>query len=164
MFKASLIIGGTGMLADASRWLVARSEQSLIVSRHARAFDAGSAIAVETDWDGADFRTCVEQALTRVPVEAALLWLHDPEPMLEWLVPRLSGARTVLVLGSTHGVPAVPAGAGDITIVRLGRIGTKEKWRWLTHEEIAQGAIAALTDGRSRDVGKLAGRPFPCTR
>jgi hypothetical protein len=26
MFKASLIIGGTGMLAQASRWLAARSD------------------------------------------------------------------------------------------------------------------------------------------
>lgn len=155
MFKTSLIIGGSGMLAEASRWLAARSHKTVIVSRHAGAFAAGlsSAVAVEANWDGADFRAAIEQVLARTPVQAALLWLHDPEPVLAWLLPLLAGARIVLVLGSTHGAPAMPAEAGGLSIVRLGRIGTEERWRWLTHDEIAQGAIAALTDGRSRDVG-----------
>jgi hypothetical protein len=70
-------------------------------------------------------------------------------------LPRFSGARTVLVLGNTHGAPAIPAGAGSMATVRLGRVGTNEKWRWLTHEEIAEGVIAAPTDGRSRNVGAV---------
>jgi hypothetical protein len=157
MFKASLSIGGTGMLAEASRWLAARSAQTVIVSRHAGAFAAGpSAIAVTADWEDVDFRPAMEQALAATPVEAALLWLHEPEPVLAWLLPLLCGARTVLVLGSTHGTPTIPAGMAGVAIVRLGRVGTKDKWRRLTHEEISAGVIAALQDGRSRNVGMPA--------
>ena len=149
MFRASLSIGGTGMLAKASRWLAAHSTQCLIVSRQAQAFAAGvaSSRALEADWQAPDFRRQVERHL--MPVEAALLWLHEPGPVLAWLLPRLAGARIVLVLGSAQ---PVPPGAG-VTIVRLGHIGTKDAWRWLTHDEISDGAIAALGDGVSRTIG-----------
>jgi hypothetical protein len=123
---------------------------------HAGSFAARpSVIAVEADWGLADFRTQVERPLKGLPLQAALLWLHDPEPVLEWLLPLLDAVRTVLVLGSTHGAPAIPGQAAGLTIVRLGRIGTKDKWRWLTDGEISQGAIAALRDGVSRDIGAV---------
>jgi len=152
IFKTSLSVGGTGMLAGATHWLCAQSQQTLIVSRHADSFAArlARAAAVRADWDSADFRAILERAVGGASVEAALLWLHDPGPVLAWLAPLLKGARTVLVLGSTH---AMADDTDGIAIVRLGRIGTPEKWRWLTHDEIAHGAIAALKDGRSRDVG-----------
>lgn len=42
-----------------------------------------------------------------------------------------------------------------IVTVRLGSVATATGRRWLTHEEISAGAVAALADGRPRVVGEL---------
>lgn len=150
------MIGGTGMLAAATRWLAERSAAVVLVARRASAFGLAGAVPVDADWAAADFRGRVEAALDTVPpVGRALLWLHEPAPVLAWLRPRLTGARTVLVLGSLDGAPEVPSVAGAIATVRLGSIAAADRRRWLTDAEIAAGAVAALSDGKSRIVGEL---------
>lgn len=156
---AALVIGGTGMLARATCWLAARSTKTLLVARRASRFTAGSnsIIAVDADWKDPSFSATIQEAIDRTgPIGQALLWLHEPEPILPWLLPLLSGARVVLVLGSLDGSPTMPAFATQVASVRLGSVATPHGRRWLSDEEISGGAIGALQSGRSTIVGELA--------
>lgn len=156
----SLVLGGTGMLAEATQWLAARSEQTLLVARGARRFAGHSdnIMGIDADWTGPGYAEAIRAAIrSSGPVEAALLWLHEPGPILPWLLPELPAARVVLVLGSLDGRPEIPAGTMGVATVRLGSVRTPQGRRWLTHDEISGAAIAALEDGESRVVGELAG-------
>lgn len=156
--KTSLVIGGTGMLAAATRWVARHSTTTILVSRHASRFAANSDcfLSVDADWNNAQFSDAVRKAIlaTSSP-RLALLWLHNPEPILSWLIPTLDEARIVLVLGSMDGQPHTSQQPQRIARVRLGSIRTPHGRRWLTDEEISSGAIQTLRDGQSRIVGAL---------
>lgn len=156
---AGLVIGGTGMLAEATRWLTIRYSPTLLVSRHASQFDpmAGLVVPLELDWSKPGFVERIERRLRAMPPLAkALIWIHNPQTHLPELAPLLpKPGSAVLVLGSSSGHPGaigVPAG---VATVRLGSVATSSGRRWLTHAEISVGAISALEDGRSRVVGEL---------
>ncbi|KAK9235367.1 hypothetical protein V1525DRAFT_410238 [Lipomyces kononenkoae] len=155
-FGTSLVIGGTGMLASATCWLAARSERTIVVARHASNFASGNqrSLAVDADWADPSFPVLVGQAIEQTgPIEKALLWLHDPVAIIPRILPLIENAQTVLVLGSRQRQPEILAGKAHITIVRLGSIQTDSGRRWLTHDEISNGAIAALQDKQSRIIG-----------
>ncbi len=150
-------IGGTGMLAAATRWLAAECRATLVVSRHAARFVAREPrmVALDADWSRPDFVDAIALSLsTMPPVTHALLWLHRLDDHLPALVARLEGARIVLVLGSMDGQPKLPDASGVVT-VRLGSMADGRGRRWLTNDEISAGAIAALEDGGARIVGEL---------
>ena len=149
------------MLAVATRWLADRSERTLLVARHATRFAAGdsSFLPLDFDWRAEKFAGDVCAAVSaNGPIQTALLWLHDPEALLDQLVICLSGARIVLVLGSMDGSPRIPDAKAELVTVRLGSKATPAGGRrWLMDQEISEGAIGALVDGRSRIIGDLAG-------
>ena len=158
MAQTSLVIGGTGMLAMATNWLVAQSDLTVLVSRHAKRFAAGNPTvqAIEADWNHPRFRHVVTDGLSRASgITHALLWIHDIASALDWLMPLLGTARVVVILGSTDGKPIVPETFASPAFVRLGSMSAGAGRRWLTHEEISLGAIAALQDGKSRTIGDL---------
>lgn len=155
------MIGGAGMLSHATHWLASRSNTTVLVARRASSFAPGDSrfLSVDADWNSPGFPTKLLSVLQALPpVSKALLWLHEPEPVLTWLLPRLQTARAVLVLGSVDGQPEVPEPGSTLATVRLGSMPTAAGRRWLNDDEISAGAIAALDDGRSRVVGELA--PF----
>lgn len=146
------------MLETATAWLAARSSSTLVVARLATRFAARDAgmVPLDADWDTPSFQPQVRRALERLgTVERALLWLHEPEPTLRWLLRVLNGARTVLVVGSMDGLPTNQFETRVSCAVRLGSVATPSGRRWLTHDEISEAAIASLQDGRSRVVGDL---------
>lgn len=155
--ESSVIVGGTGMLAEATHWLADRSRRTLVVARRASRFVAGTAmLACDTEWEQDNFVMDVEAAVADLgSIGQALLWLHDGDRLLPLLRPRLRANRTVLVLGSMDGRPSIPDGGHDLITVRLGSMPTTTGRRWLTHREICAGAIAAFVDGQSRIVGEL---------
>lgn len=156
----SLIMGGTGMLQEASRWLIARSESTLLVARVAGRMDSGSGTVsvLNADWNRPDFEPRVRAALAEIPeISTALLWLHDPESILTWLVPLLPGAQIVVVLGSTDGRPEQLPHLAHVDFVQLGSVEEGGRRRWLTHAEISAGAISALNNRKSVVVGQLVG-------
>jgi hypothetical protein len=113
-------------------------------------------LPVDADWGGARFSDDVGLALASLrPIRRALLWLHDPQADLAPLLPLLSEALVVLVLRSVDGRPGVPGQASKLVTVQLGSKAAARGRRWLTDQEISDGAIAALSDGRSRIVGDL---------
>lgn len=155
----SLVVGGTGMLSKATHWLAARSGATILVARHASRFAPGDDrfIPFDLDWHRSTFvdELCSAMAANG-PIGSALLWLHDPESTLRRLAPHIGGARVVVVLGSLSGQPVVPETAAHLVTVRLGsKPAVGGGRRWLTDDEICEGAIAALDDGRSRVVGEL---------
>jgi hypothetical protein len=155
---ASLVIGGAGMLATATRWLAKRSAKTFLVARRASRFAAGNATIapLDADWRAADFPARLTDLLAGAPpIDRALFWLHDPTSILPWLLPLVRNARTVIVLGSLDGSPQIPADATGVLTVRLGSKATATGRRWLTNAEISDGAIAALRQGRSQIVGDL---------
>jgi len=156
----SLIMGGTGMLREASRWLIARSDSTLLVARGASRMDHGSETvsALDADWNRPDFEPRVRAALAESSeIHTALLWLHDPEPILTWLVPLLSAAQIVVVLGSMDGRPKQLRHLANMNFVQLGSVEEGGRRRWLTHAEICAGALSAINDKRSVVVGQLVG-------
>jgi len=155
----SLVIGGTGMLSRATHWLATRSSTTVLVARRASRFAPGDGrfSPVDADWSHPGFQADLLSVLQAMPpMSTALLWLHEPEPTLTWLLPQLRTARTVLVLGCLDGQPEAPKAGATFATVRLGSMPTATGRRWLTDGEICGGAIAALEDGRSRVVGELA--------
>ncbi|KAK9482801.1 hypothetical protein V1527DRAFT_492420 [Lipomyces starkeyi] len=157
----SLTIGGTGMLASATHWLAARSERTIVVAREASRFTCGDVrfVPVNADWTRPSFAPLIAEAIAKVgPIRQVLLWLHDPEALIPLLLPLLGTGRVVLVLGSRQSEPMTPPDIAPFTTVRLGSMKTTSGRRWLTDNEISEGAIAALQDGHSRIVGDLVGR------
>lgn len=155
---ASLVIGGTGMLAAATRWLAERHPPTLLVSWHAGGFDPGNEalVPLELDWSRAGFVEAIAERLRTFPsLHRALLWIHGPDRLIPDLAPLLPRPGTVLVLGSASGGPGAVEVPDGIVTVRLGSVATATGRRWLTHEEISAGAVAALADGRPRVVGEL---------
>jgi hypothetical protein len=153
------VIGGTGMLARATRWLADRSDITVVVARRASQFARGDErlVPIDADWNHPGFSADLRGHLDNLPsIGRTLAWLHEPERMLTQLLPVLSPAWIVLVLGSLDGRPDVPEASVRVATVRLGSMATAAGRRWLTDEEISAGAIAALKDGRSRVVGDLA--------
>ena len=155
----SLVIGGTGMLASATRWLAARSALTLVVARNASRFifpnDMGIR-SLDANWTKSSFAGDIRSALDGMPpITHSLIWVHEPEIILAWLLPLLQGAKSVVVLGSIDSRPNVSLAGSDVAYVRLGSMATEAGRRWLTHQEISDAAVDALVDGKSREVGEL---------
>ncbi len=145
MIERALIVGGTGMLAEASRWIAARAGQTVLAARHPEALAAEiGAVPWAMDW-----RDQCGGLSTLVPMPAfdlVLAWLHqDGLWLAEHLHSKLAnGGRFVHVHGSAALAAEVlarraVAGAGVQNVI-LGRKGG----RWLSKSEISAGVIAAL--------------------
>jgi hypothetical protein len=157
-----LVIGGTGMLASATRSLAGMSDHILLVARHASTFareEGGKYLPLDLDWSDAGFRHALQEALAREEkITRALLWLHQPELILPWLLPLLADTKVVLVLGGVHRNVKPDDLPANVVLVRVGAKPTPDGRRWLTHEEISEGAIDAMKSGRPISIGEIQQR------
>jgi hypothetical protein len=171
-FEHALVVGGTGMLADASRFIRARSRRITLVARRAEA--AGLTLlsdeACSVDWrNAAVFSAALSPRIAAIPPDLSLLWIHSSgQRALLWLLQQLV-TRPVLivhVLGSSSGDPR--GGNDDINAIvskapRMHYVtvllGSKAlpdgRRRWLTNVEISAGAIEAIQNGRDVVVGEI---------
>lgn len=174
-FQHALIVGGTGMLRQASAFVAARARRVTLVARGAVRAAAelglGHDSALPLDWRHSDaFGSALRQRSAALgPIDLALLWLHDDgQHALEALLRDLSRAPVLVVhvLGSADADP----GAGNaairslairhgpisyVTVVLGSKPGVGGGRRWLTDAEISAGAIAAISTGRDVRVGDL---------
>lgn len=167
-FRTSLTVGATGMLAGALKTVSDRSEGAIVVARHASKTvkSLPRATAIDLDWrDAAAFETALAPALDG-GVDLALLWMHGSgDCSLRWLLERLKhqSCLVVHVLSSAAPDPTAFRDALDrdaarcrYRTVRLGAVplpggGT----RWLTDDEISEGAIRAIDTATDVTVGTI---------
>ena len=143
----ALVVGGTGMLAAATRALADRGQVVTCIAR--RDVRPGDGVTVEpVDYREPELlRDALARATTtRGPIELAVCWIHTDAPEAPRIVAAAlaPGARLVQVFG-TRLWPLV-----DVPLhvayrqVLLG----KRDGRWLTHEEISSGVLKALVADR----------------
>ncbi|MBM7066233.1 hypothetical protein [Actibacterium sp. 188UL27-1] len=161
----ALVVGGTGMLADATRWLAARVPDLTLVAR------SPEALATEIGANSCPMDLKAPDAVTRLPegpFDVALVWIHGDmvhmaRPIADMLRP---DGRLVRVHGSLSWDPAMererdPDPRSDIRqqVCILGYHPTASGKQWLTDTEISDGAIALLGDASQERliVGTKAG-------
>lgn len=176
MYPHTLVIGGTGMLREATIALAQRSQLLTAVSHSRNALrELGQALSgspcerrlLSLDWhQGADFVAALKRhAETAGAPSLAIAWLHDPAlgPVIANAV-SLPGARCAFfqVLGSDAADPArapdtlhatlAPRGDLDYHQVILGFVKAESGSRWLTNSEISAGVIEAVESRAPRHI------------
>jgi molybdopterin-guanine dinucleotide biosynthesis protein A len=145
-----LVVGGTGMLAGLSRSLAARGHRVTVAAR--RPIDLGAGV----EQLALDYRsTGLERELARAvaergPVELAVAWIHTDAPAAPATVAGAvaPGGRLVQVFGTrVWPLQPVPIHLAYRQVL-LGSAGG----RWLTHEEISDGVLAAIDADRPLHV------------
>ena len=156
----ALVVGGTGMLAGATRALAERGYLVTCVAR--RPAELGHGITVEpTDYrDPIRLRDVVVRATrARGPIELAVCWIHTDAPdaprmVADALAP---GARLIQVFGTR----VWPLADVPLHIAyRQVLLGSREG-RWLTHEEISAGVLGAVDADRPHQVVGLREEQVP---
>jgi len=162
-----LVVGGTGMLAQATQALAARCDVLTLVARTERSLrsldDALATSGVtrhllRLDWsDPRAFVGTLEEHVDRVGAPALVVaWLHDDTlgPAVARAVARDPGCDFLQVRGSSAASPSADTGAiaRDPRIpaqaryrqVILGFVVTEGRSRWLSHHEISEGTLQAV--------------------
>jgi hypothetical protein len=173
-FEHALIVGGTGMLANATRFVRARSKRVTLVARKANAAAAALGIspadACPLDWSNTTaFAAELSARISAAPPDLALLWIHgNGHRTLLWLFDQLK-MRPVLivhVLGSASGDPRSSNRDINVIVTKAPKmhyvtvvLGSKAVpgggHRWLTDDEISIGAIEAIRTGHNVLVGEI---------
>ena len=173
MTKA-LLIGATGMLAEAAREAISRSDEAVLVSRKADEFLFGEPelddklIPLALDYeDTASFITEIEK---RGPYDIALTWIHPKAELMraaldamiapDGLLVEVMGSRSILL--GKDGSPSIAetraqslAAQPGITYAQvvLGFVIEEDgSSRWLHHHEISAAAAAQLDDPIPRRI------------
>ena len=138
-----LVVGGTGMLMAATLFLARRGHAVTAVARHSIPLAPGTTL-VRLDYRDAD-ALAAQLALAveeRGPFELAVCWIHTDAPAAPTIVARAlaPGARLVQVFGTrVWPLDDVPLHVAYRQVL----LGSQDG-RWLTHEEISAGVVAAV--------------------
>jgi hypothetical protein len=147
----AVVVGGTGMLAPATRALRTRGHAVTCLAR--RNADFGHGVTVEqVDYrDTGALRAVLTRASeSRGPIELALCWIHTDAPEAPRIVADAlaPGARLVQLFGTrVWPLDSVPLHVAYRQVL-LG----DEGGRWLTHDEISDGALEAIDADRPVSV------------
>jgi len=153
MTEQALVIGGTGMLAGATRWLAGAGWDITLLARRPEALAQDiAARLVPFDW--ADPEAAATLAGLPDDFDLALIWLHDDavrlaRPAEDRLAP---GARVIRVHGALSADPAVHAlrepdprpGLARQSVILGWHPGPDGAHVWLTDDEISGATIDAL--------------------
>ena len=147
----AVVVGGTGMLAAATRMLTTRGHAVTCIAR--RNADLGRGVTVEqVDYrDTGALRAALARATqSRGPIELALCWIHTDAPEAPRVVAEALalGARLVQVFGRrVWPLEDVPLHVAYRQVL-LGSIGG----RWLSHGEISACVLEAIDADRPVSV------------
>jgi hypothetical protein len=152
MTQSVLIIGGTGMLTKASKYVATIAQSVTLASRHPQTLASEiNATPMILDWNDRDQTLADIYALS--PIDLVISWLHDDGL---WLVEHLENrlrpsGRSIRIHGSASLNPEVlakqaPPSRDDIQrqVIVLGWANTKTGRRWLTNDEINNPVINAI--------------------
>ena len=162
----ALVVGGTGMLADVSLWLVKEGYHVSVVARSRermeqlirRAPDIHQITPLYVDYrEGKKLREKIRQTVKENgEIDRAVLWIHsvakDAFPIIVDEVSK-AGKRWELfhILGSSANLEEIrekipPDDRYSYHQIQLGFVQEPSHSRWLTNQEIAQGVIQALQE------------------
>lgn len=164
-----VVIGGTGMLMEATKWLDKHSTNTIIFGRN-----------IDKPWlkdrsneDGFDFhfldyrdtqkvRYCIRKTIEEIgPIDLVLAWIHSSaSKALIALFEEINQKkewRLFHVKGSSNNKSLIE---GEISVpekclyrsIHLGFIIEPNSSRWLTHEEISNGVITAIKQDNKRTI------------
>jgi len=164
----ALLIGMTGMLAPVARQIVGESQHVTLCARGAAKFSFGEKFlddkVMKLPLDYTDETHFLDTLRIRGPVDLAITWLHPTAHALrnaiaDCVVP---GGKIVEVMGSAAGRPdgfaderldAMKSQLGKTyRQVILGFVLDGGTSRWLTHEEICAGVLAAYRGHQPRTI------------
>lgn len=172
----ALVIGGTGMLRDATLGLARQGYAVTAIARRQARLDSLAAAApgrifpIAVDYrDTAALTAAINTALTeRGPVTLALAWIHSTAPEAPLAAANaLSGAGVPFhychVLGSAAADPSRPQPDRVAQFQQVPGLTYHEvilgfvlqpggRSRWLTHSEISQGVLDAIAAGAQRHI------------
>lgn len=155
-----LVVGGTGMLAEVTKWLTEEGQVVSVVSRGKQPFPeraAGLLNPIAVDYRHPDaLREHIYEAINQNgPIELAVFWIHSEAPdAFRVIVNEISGHseapwRLFHVRGSAAHLhpelPQVPSNCLYRQVV-LGFLEEGSGSRWLTHEEISGGVYGSHPD------------------
>lgn len=172
--KNVVVIGGTGMLEGATRWIMRHAEHTLIIGRSQRRLDRlheadGSERATFVPLDyrsSVALRACLQDAVrTHGPIDVVVSWIHSTAPdaiaILAEVVGRPATAwRFIHVKGSANDLTAIRTAAPMpreciYRQVMLGYQRSVGRSRWLTDQEVSDGVIQAIVQDSDVTVGQL---------
>lgn len=174
----ALVVGGTGMLRGVSLGLAERGYGvSVVARRRFRLEDLAKAAAalpgrihpLPLDYrDTEALVAALRDACSSLgPIELAVVWIHGDAPHAPLAVARWVGGparpgRYFRILGSAAADPSHPDPARMAMFEALGNIRYREvilgfvveghTSRWLTHEEISAGVLAAVDSDQPRFI------------
>jgi len=172
--RKALLIGTTGMLAEAAGEMAADAGKSVLAARHASAFRFGNlrldASLRKIDADYARPSRFLGLIRPEALFDMALTWIRPQAEELRNALARMMAKDALLVEVMGSGASR-PGGFADkrakamrlfphirYAQVILGFVIEDGKSRWLTHEEISAAAIKAIRSGAPRTI---AGRLEP---
>ncbi len=153
----AVVVGATGMLAGATRSLAGRGHVVTSIARRPAELGPGVVSAPLDYRDRESLEACLAEATReRGPIELALCWIHTEAPEAPGVVAAAlaPGARLVQVFGTrVWPLEAVPVHVAYRQVLLGSTSG-----RWLTHDEISSGVLAAVDrDGPIAVVGERPG-------
>lgn len=169
-----MVFGGTGMLSDATQWVMRHARHTTVTGRSQHRLDRLQYVSVSGDVslrqldysNTADLRDLLRSTIRRHgPIDLVLSWIHSTAPeALPAIVREVSQAsprwRLIHVKGSAaddaaiRARPEIPAGCLYREVL-LGYQRTDLRSRWLTDEEITEGVVKAIEQDADTTVGQL---------
>ena len=163
--KHVLVVGGTGMLFQATSYLAENSEQLTLIARKLpkQRLHSSKIVAFESVdyYDESKFTDAVKTIIrSSGKLTHVLCWMHsDALPSLKILLELAAGSVLWHVKGSssynppkTDDVSSVMKDSVDYREIILGFKIENGISRWLTNEEISSGVINALQSDNKRKV------------
>lgn len=171
MRPRALVVGGTGMMRVVSLELAARGHAvTVLARRHTRLAALAADAPMGTIWPlaldyhdtGALERVLAQATRSGGPFGLAVVWIHGSAPNAPSVVARFVQGDYYHVLGSAAADPGRHDGTQEEGFIAwpgaryhqviLGFVQEDGRSRWLTHEEIGRGVLAAVEEGSSRTV------------
>ncbi|MCF6321456.1 MAG: hypothetical protein L3J32_06770 [Rhizobiaceae bacterium] len=161
LFGRSLVVGGTGMLESATRFVACNSSQTTIGSRNPDklAKEIG-AHGLKLDWLAPNDQTIA--ALSKLPeFDLLISWIHDEAIwIVEHLENRLNDkGRSIRIHGCASRDPEIlikrnAPGSSQISrqTIILGWVNDPQGQRWLLDEEISTAVIEGVKHPRRKQI------------
>lgn len=173
--RHALVVGGTGMLRKVSLELATRGYTTSVIARSRGPLEelvaktGGRVNPIALDYGDTDHLILqLEKAIgSHGPIELVVAWIHSDAPEAPLAVARTAamgghGVHYFDVVGSAADDPSGPDPArrdGFAAVsglvyheIILGFILERGASRWLTHDEIAAGVLAAIDSGAPRSI------------